>query len=314
MLPTARAFLEHLIDYAGMFPPARLPMRDAYRHYAELASGPEAWMLGRFVCPAAQLGDLLAIAQSDGALPNLDVAALGRGGIDAAACITHLDLDVRDVTSFRAGIGAGGRVDMIEMPLASPLPRAATADLVDRIASQINAAGLRAFFEIPYGPGWPEHVAALSEALMRHNKEEARFGLKIRCGGALPASVPSIGDLAFFVVQCRDSRLPWKATAGLHQALYHESAETTTPAHGFLNVFAAGILAHTHALDAALIAEILRERNFSAFRFTPDRFAWRAWECPLEDIRMARGMSQSFGSCSFDEPRDDLVRLGLTSD
>jgi hypothetical protein len=312
MLPTARAFLKRLIDYAGMFPPARLPMRDAYRRYAELASGPEAWMLGRFVCPAAQLGDLLAIARADSAPPILDVAALGRGGVDAAACITHLDLDVRDVTSFRDGIGAGGRVDVIEMPLPSPLPREAIADLVDRIASQINAAGLRVFLEIPYGPGWLEHVAALSEALLRHNKEEARFGLKIRCGGALPTSVPSIADLAWFVAWCRDSRLPWKATAGLHHALYHESGEATPPAHGFVNVFAAGILAHTHALDAAILAEILREREFSAFRFTPDRIAWRAWECRLEDIRMARGMSQSFGSCSFDEPRDDLVALGLT--
>ena len=80
MLATARAFLEHLIDYAGMFPPARLPMSDAYRQYVGLAAASESWMLGRFVCPAAKLGDLLALAQTDDALTTLGVAALGRGG------------------------------------------------------------------------------------------------------------------------------------------------------------------------------------------------------------------------------------------
>src|SRR5437868_3433140 len=49
---SAEALLTHLIDYAGLFPPAALPMADAVRNYASYRDGESAWMLGRFVVPA----------------------------------------------------------------------------------------------------------------------------------------------------------------------------------------------------------------------------------------------------------------------
>ena len=51
----ARALLGSLIDYAGLFPPAELPMRAAVARYASSRSGEDAWMLGRFVLPLARL-------------------------------------------------------------------------------------------------------------------------------------------------------------------------------------------------------------------------------------------------------------------
>ena len=56
--PSARALLEGLVDYAGLFPPAALSMEDAVAEYARWRRSPEAWMLGRFVLPAARLRDL----------------------------------------------------------------------------------------------------------------------------------------------------------------------------------------------------------------------------------------------------------------
>lgn len=53
--PALRALLANLIDYAGLFPPASLGLERAianYHHYSETAN---AWILGRFVIPAAQL-------------------------------------------------------------------------------------------------------------------------------------------------------------------------------------------------------------------------------------------------------------------
>ena len=44
-----------LIDYAGLFPPAALPMQQAVENYARYRASPEAWMLGRFVLPANRL-------------------------------------------------------------------------------------------------------------------------------------------------------------------------------------------------------------------------------------------------------------------
>ena len=60
MKPAAglRALLERIIDYAGLFPPAKLPLDDAIKNYARYRRDAEAWMLGRFVIPASRLGEL----------------------------------------------------------------------------------------------------------------------------------------------------------------------------------------------------------------------------------------------------------------
>ena len=48
---SAKALFTGLIDYAGLFPPAALPMADAVRNYEAYRQGEHAWMLGRFVVP-----------------------------------------------------------------------------------------------------------------------------------------------------------------------------------------------------------------------------------------------------------------------
>src|SRR5437660_1475932 len=84
MSPSLRALLEHVIDYAGLFPPATLPLDEAVRNYARYRTEPEGWMLGRFICPAARLAELSPFA--DELFPDwrpLAVAVLGRGGNNA---------------------------------------------------------------------------------------------------------------------------------------------------------------------------------------------------------------------------------------
>jgi hypothetical protein len=53
-----RALLDSIIDYAGLFTPAALPMREAIRNYERYRDGEHAWMLGRFVVPAEKLGEV----------------------------------------------------------------------------------------------------------------------------------------------------------------------------------------------------------------------------------------------------------------
>ncbi len=61
MTAAARALLESVIDYAGLFPPAGLSMRDAVDRFAAARLGPHGWMLGRFVVPAARMNELEAV-------------------------------------------------------------------------------------------------------------------------------------------------------------------------------------------------------------------------------------------------------------
>lgn len=53
-----RTLLAHLIDYAGLFPPAALTMQDAVRNYARYREGQHAWALGRFVVPEARVAEV----------------------------------------------------------------------------------------------------------------------------------------------------------------------------------------------------------------------------------------------------------------
>jgi len=56
-MTSARVLLANAIDYAGLFPPAGLPMREAAGNYERYRRGAESGLLGRFVVPQAQTGE-----------------------------------------------------------------------------------------------------------------------------------------------------------------------------------------------------------------------------------------------------------------
>lgn len=136
---------------------------------------------------------------------------------------------------------------------------------------------------------------------------------KIRTGGVTPEAIPSIAGVAEYIVACAERRLPFKATAGLHhpirsvQALTYDAQPARATMHGFVNVFLAAAFAW-HGESA--IHEVLAETEASAFRFD-DRAHWRDWSLSAGQIREARThFAHSFGSCSFEEPFNDLQSLG----
>jgi hypothetical protein len=103
-----------------------------------------------------------------------------------------------------------------------------------------------------------------------------------------------------------------KATAGLHHPFHHFDAGLKTSMHGFLNIFAGAALAAAHSLDEAGLQRIIEDEDSSHFTFEADGFRWRDLWCSTAAMTEARRkLALAFGSCSFDEPRDDLRSLGL---
>jgi hypothetical protein len=79
--------------------------------------------------------------------------------------------------------------------------------------------------------------------------------------------------------------------------------------HGFLNVYAAGLMA-ARGVPISKLEQVLEDEDPRAFRLG-DEFCYRD-DCFAHDfIQTTRIGLTSFGSCSFDEPRDDLRALGL---
>ena len=108
-----RVLLEHLIDYAGLFPPAALSMQDAVRNYARYREGEYAWALGRFVVPEARVREVpkefpLSILGVDEvkATTAEEIAAFPPGVYVEIADVTLLDAIARH--SLRAKIRTGG--------------------------------------------------------------------------------------------------------------------------------------------------------------------------------------------------------------
>lgn len=240
MTESLRVLLEHLIDYAGLFPPAGLTMQDAVRNYARYRDGQYAWALGKFIVPQGRAKEVPV------------VFPLSIIGVDEVKATT-----VEELAEFPAGV-------YVEIPDVA---------LLDELARR----GLRA---------------------------------KIRTGGLIVDAFPAIANVAEFLRACKAKGVVFKATAGLHhplrcvKPLTYEPNAPTGMMHGFLNVFlAAAMLDHADG--------ILAETDADAFAFDDDGASWRGHRVSTASLAaMRRDFATSFGSCSFEEPINDLKELG----
>jgi hypothetical protein len=180
------------------------------------------------------------------------------------------------------------------------------ADIVERYPT----GDVAFWYESSYDAGWatpPETWLTTLATARAAAPANLTLGVKVRCGGAAPGATPSIADLAAFITTAHAHDVPWKATAGLHHPVRaHE-------AHGFLNVFVAGVALHAGAIDAARVADVLGETDSRAFVVDPAHVAWRDVRLEAEQVAAARARCVALGSCSFDEPVNDLRELGMLS-
>jgi hypothetical protein len=296
-VPALTTLLTGLVDYAGLFPPAALDMPDAVREYAGHRRGSHAWMLGRFVLPVARLGEF---ARSAEALLPRDPKAAWPLAVLASADPAETVKLVGEFNRRHAAAGAGAAVvDTLELKASTP---AVIALVVPQLPTWLVP-----YVEIPL----QDDPAPFIDALARHGGRA-----KARTGGIAASAFPTAAEVARFIVSCTRAKVPFKATAGLHHPLrgeYRLAYEAGSPSgtmFGFLNVFLASALARAGANERELTA-LLEEREPSAIRFTEHGVHWRGHALPLESLRAARGAAISFGSCSFREPVDDLIALGL---
>ncbi len=320
MHASVRALLAGIVDYAGLFPPAKLPLDQAFPNYLRYRAGAENWMLGRFICPAARLGELTAFRQGILALPGpVVISALGQGGKDAKEFLDGVRADLSDIAALRRDLGGPIVVDVYEckIPPLDPQPLFA---LVGAAAFLMETAGpleITPFYEPPSSQGEIVQRVIHTLAADRQSPEAARrqrcrpAGLKWRCGGLEVAAIPTPEQIAVALAAARDHRLPLKFTAGLHHPFRHVDAGLNVKMHGFVNLFIAGVLARVHFLSASQIQAIVEDENPDHYHFSQEGLGWNAWTASLEEITAARreGVT-SFGSCSFDEPREDVRLLG----
>ena len=302
MLPESlRILLARSIDYAGMFPPCSLALEPALQNQAKYVRSPDAWMLNTFVLPIEQFDTAKQFLSEFDPSHPLRVAALGPKTADANAfvdAVDKADAAIRWLSS---------NVDLVSIShLEMFLPHDVDLGLLDEARAILG--DLPAFWEAS-----PERTQQTIALLAEHNSDAdvATFGYKLRTGGVTADAFPTSAQIASALVTPATHQLPIKFTAGLHHPVRQFREEVKTEMHGFLNVLGAAVLTAEHQWTADQTSVMLEDENADSFSFTDDFFAWRDWKISIERLQYRRKFVASFGSCSFDEPREDLRALGL---
>lgn len=292
---SVKSLLGEAIDYAGLFPPAKLSMPEAVINYATYRTSNYNWMLGRFIVTDSRLKEFYEHA---GDFISRDNQPHWRVSVVAG---DDVDETLRIIDDFNADNAPAVVVDTVEV-------RARNPELIET-TSQVLPDGVAAYFEVPIDESMPDMIATLSLTRQR---------AKIRTGGVTPDAFPAAMDVIRFVRTCLAANILFKATAGLHhpircfKPLTYESDSLEGTMHGFLNLFLMTGFAR-EGYRPSFLVDVMEEEFEEVFRFEDQAVSWRdEFSLTLRQIERLRSHGiQSFGSCSFEEPVADLQKLGV---
>jgi hypothetical protein len=309
---SVRTLLSGLIDYAGLFPPAKLDMARAAEAYNRARVGEHEWMLGRFICPVSRLDELTRHASAlmpgtAGTSGYREYADAGEPWRISALFDTELKdieatLDAIDAFNARHGSEDAGQavIDVVELKVSD-------VNEIDWVLDQLPE-DVFPFFEFPVSADCRGFVAALAG-------EPA--AAKIRTGGVVPGAFPTPAEVLAFINACASVDVPFKATAGLHHPvrgsykLTYEKDCASAPMYGFLNVFLAACFVRIKGANDAEALRLLADEDPASFKFLDDVVSWQGHGLEVTQVAAAReSFALAFGSCSFDEPVEDLRRMG----
>jgi hypothetical protein len=283
--------LDALVDYAGLFPPAKLAMAEAVQNHAAYLTGPHGDMLGRFIVPLGNLAEFeTAYAQlHSSARRGWRVSVIGTA--DPAA-------DWSAINGFNSR--------HTEARIVSIEAKAGNAAEIARISAAFPPI-LEVWIELaPRAPDLPALLAAV---------KGAGRGAKLRTGGVTPEAFPAAADVGRFLRLSHEAGVVLKATAGLHHPLRGDYRLTYDPGSpqgrmfGFLNVFLGAALVRQGGTDPEVIA-LLEEDEARSFTVSKDEIVWRAHRFGIAQLAETRKLlCRSFGSCSFTEPVEGLQEI-----
>jgi hypothetical protein len=271
------ALFGRLVDDAAVFPPGNAALVDAVAAHRAHRAAWYADLVGPFLVPASDLGELSRLA----------------AGAEPIATGVIVDVPLDRVPAALDAAGPAVALTQVEAAVAKrgEDPQPGIAQLLD-----VGFAG-DLYAEVPLTWGLLAALDRLAEA----RADGIQIAAKFRTGGLAAELFPTPVELAAVICACRDRDLPFKLTAGLHHALRHTDPETGFTHHGFLNILVATVAAVDGA-EVADVAELLAATDPVPL---------------IEPARARRDAERAlwvgFGSCSMLEPLTDLIRLGLVN-
>ena len=281
-MKAVRALVRDCIDYAGLFPPAKLDLETTVRNYSNYRPGADSWALGRLVLPAARLSEFVQRWPEFAAEWPVSVVLGPDYGAEISIALT-----------------SGVQVQMIEC-------RPARAEHVAEIRRRVPD-NVKVFVEAPAACDLEEMLAVI---------ESAGACAKIRTGGVTADAIPTVSDVAAFLTGCARRRICLKATAGLHHAVRGEHPLTydmhspQATMHGFVNFLVAALVAFQGG-NRVDVQKALEDDSSAHFNPCDRGIQWDGLSLSVDVIEELRSrFVVGFGSCSFEEPMTELRAIG----
>jgi hypothetical protein len=272
--------LSQFVDDAAVFPPGNAALGEAVTGHREHRAAWYAGLVGPLLIPSSWLADLVNLIAGTDA-ERWTVALVGDGGPDG----------LRDSVER-----ADARVAVRQVELAVAKRGEDPQPNLGRLIEMLGGwPGIVGYAEVPLTWGLLAALDRLAEARAGGLDIRAKF----RTGGLAAELFPTPIELAAVIGACRDRKLPFKLTAGLHHAIRHTDPETGFVHHGFLNVLVGTALAAEGA-EVADVAAVLAGTD-------PVPLV----EAARRQLDRGRQLWIGFGSCSVADPVADLARLGL---
>jgi hypothetical protein len=294
MLASIKTLFSSIVDYAGLFPPAKLTMEEAIANYVGYQNTCHHWMLGNFVLPGSRLEEFEQL-------------------------LLKLPIEGSETKHWRLSVIISQEVEsaIAKIQALNDHPKIAIASLefpplflreIDQVFPYLPA-DIEAFFEIPYSGDFKSYLTVL---------QRPSTSAKIRTGGLSAEAFPTISQLYRFIFACAEAQVGFKATAGLHHPLpgnyplTYEPDSLNAMMHGFMNVAVLAVLVYWQKVTAQEALVVLQESTLESFQVSADSIVWKDRRLDIWELQKARqSFFRSFGSCSFQEPIESLKNLKL---
>ena len=131
--------MDGLIDYAGLFPPAKLSLEQAINEYISHFSDQKKWMLGRFIIPISQLNDLEKFIPKFNEIGILRLSVLSVQSNSDKEFLEQTKKEISIINEYRRKHVGKVAIEVIETKLPSQLP---SKEVMTNIVKLLNSNDL----------------------------------------------------------------------------------------------------------------------------------------------------------------------------
>lgn len=307
-------FMHKLLDYAGLFPPAKLPLLESLINYAAYTKHAQKDWLGRYILPCNKISASMEIILAQNLFKKNKHRAEFSIILNTSENLINLNNiiaeDVKLISEMHNKLKEYINIDSVEFcpPKEAYLPNKILHfhTVLELYTNQLTLLKhlKEIYIEIPFSENINEYVDILAKF---NSKNSTKFSLKLRTGGVTPAQIPSAYHVAQAIRLSAEHLLPLKATAGLHVPIPNDNPEVGARLHGFLNIFSCLLLCYDNLLSITEMENIILNYSYSDFNFTDKGLSIGNKFISNDTMnRLRNSFIKSFGTCSFLEPIEHL--------